>query len=44
VLLLAVSGWLPGTALPGRGWRRNINLAGATGVFVFGLVGLFSSM
>ncbi len=42
-LLLAVSGWILGTALPGRGWRRSINLAGATGVLAFGLFGLFSS-
>jgi threonine/homoserine/homoserine lactone efflux protein len=41
---LAISGWLLGAALPGRSWRRSINLAGATGVLAFGLVGLFSSM
>lgn len=43
-LLLAVSGRLLGATLPGRGWRLSINLAGATGVLAFGLVGLFSSM
>jgi hypothetical protein len=30
--------------LHGHEWRRTINLAGATGVLAFGLVGLFSSM
>jgi threonine/homoserine/homoserine lactone efflux protein len=40
---LAISGWLLGAALPGRGWRRSINLGGAIGVLAFGLVGLFSS-
>jgi len=43
-LALAISGWLLGAALPGRGWRRSINLAGAIGVLAFGLTGLFSSM
>ncbi len=43
-LALAISGWLLGNALPGHGWRRNINLAGATGMLAFGLIGLFLSM
>ena len=42
-LLLAVWGWLLGSALPDRGRRRTISLAGATGVLAFGLFGLFSS-
>ena len=40
---LAVSGWLLGSTLPGRGWRRSINLAGATGILIFGVAGFFSS-
>lgn len=43
-LALAISGWLLGAALPGRGWRRSINLAAAIGVLAFGLTGLFSSI
>lgn len=43
-LRLAVWGWLPGSALPGRSRRRSISLAGAAGVLAFGLVGLFSSI
>lgn len=43
-LLLAIAGSLPGATLPGRGWRRSINLAGAAGVLAFGLTGLKSSM
>ena len=42
-LAFAVSGRLLGAALPGRGWRRSINLAGAAGILVFGVAGLFSS-
>ena len=42
-LALAISGWLLGAALPGRGWRRSINLAGATGILVFGVAGLLLS-
>lgn len=40
---LAVAGCLLGTALPGRGWRRLVNLAGAAGVLAFGLAGLLTS-
>lgn len=42
-LALAVSGWLLGAALPDRRWRRSINLAGAAGILVFGVAGLFPS-
>jgi hypothetical protein len=40
-VLHAVLGWILGTALPGRGWRRSIDPAGATGLPAFGP---FSSM
>lgn len=40
---LATSGWLLGTALPGRGWRRSINVAGAVGILIFGLAGFYSA-
>jgi putative LysE/RhtB family amino acid efflux pump len=42
-LALAVTGSLLQAALPGRGWRRRIGLAGAAGILAFGLIGLFSS-
>ena len=42
-LALAISGRLLGAALPGRGWRRSINLAGGAGIFAFGVAGLLSS-
>jgi threonine/homoserine/homoserine lactone efflux protein len=42
-LALATSGWLLGAALPGRGWRRSINMAGAVGILIFGLAGLYSA-
>lgn len=42
-IALAASGWLLGAALPGRGWQRSINLAGAAGILAFGLAGLWSS-
>jgi threonine/homoserine/homoserine lactone efflux protein len=42
-LALAVSGWLLGAALRGRVWQRSIALAGAAGILVFGLAGLWSS-
>jgi len=41
-LALAVAGSLLGVVLPGRGWRRAINLAGAAGILAFGLAGLLS--
>lgn len=43
-LALAVSGWLLGATLPGRGWQRSISLMGAAGVLAFGLAGLWSSV
>lgn len=42
-LALAFSGSLLGAALQGRGWQRSISLAGATGILLFGLAGLFSA-
>ncbi len=42
-LALAVTGSHLRAALPGRGWRRRISLAGAAGILAFGLIGLFSS-
>lgn len=41
---LAISGWLLGAALPGRGWQRSISLLGAAGILAFGLAGLWLSV
>lgn len=41
-LALAIAGSLLGVVLPGRRWRRAINLAGAAGILAFGLAGLLS--
>ena len=43
-LALAVSGWLLGATLPGRGWQRSIGFAGAAGILAFGIAGLWSTL
>ena len=42
-LALAAGGMILGAALAGPGWRRAINLAGAAGIFAFGVAGIFAA-
>lgn len=42
-LALAAAGALVGATLQGRCWQRIVNLAGAAGIFVFGVVGLLAA-
>ena len=41
-LALAAGGTLLGASLAGRRWRRAINLAGASGIFAFGVAGILA--
>jgi threonine/homoserine/homoserine lactone efflux protein len=42
-VVVAAAGAALGSALPGRGWQRAINLAAAAGILAFGLTGLLTA-